>query len=359
MIVAHKAGEDPMHLYIDNYALRQNWVSTLNCDPNNPNNTFAEERRYRFGFQNQEMDNEIKGYGNSVNYKYRIHDPRLGRFLSVDPLSPEYPWNSTYAFSENRVIDGIDLEGAEFYQTMNRFSIGKLYIKSSNSLHIKTSVYKSASFLEYSRIMNMQSANPGILQYANAAQTFFDNIIVPATTRTGAILPRSISTFRPSAGLVKTIGQLKRVAGVTGVILEVANAWATGAEAGGKAGASHVTDLFQNDFVRADWVKSIVEIAFAEGVVTGDDQFKSDVANFALDGTTPSFDPYNDNSFEHQEYTERVKSAFTAIEADIINAEANRMQRVPAESGSMTNYPLPPIYESNPSPYEKAGKRPN
>jgi hypothetical protein len=47
MIVADKAGEDPMHLYIDNYALRQNWVSTLNCDPNNPNNTFAQERRYR------------------------------------------------------------------------------------------------------------------------------------------------------------------------------------------------------------------------------------------------------------------------------------------------------------------------
>jgi hypothetical protein len=36
--------------------------------------------------------------------------------LSVDPLAPEYPWNSTYAFAENRVIDGIDLEGAEFLE---------------------------------------------------------------------------------------------------------------------------------------------------------------------------------------------------------------------------------------------------
>jgi hypothetical protein len=42
-----------------------------------------------------------------------MHDPRLGRFLSVDPLSASYPWNSPYAFSENRVIDSKELEGLE------------------------------------------------------------------------------------------------------------------------------------------------------------------------------------------------------------------------------------------------------
>jgi len=69
---------------------------------------------YRFGFNGQEKDNEIKGIGNSLVFKSRIHDPRLGKFLSVDPLAKSYPWNSTYAFAENRVIDGIDLEGAEY-----------------------------------------------------------------------------------------------------------------------------------------------------------------------------------------------------------------------------------------------------
>ena len=34
--------------------------------------------------------------------------------MSVDPLFRSYPWNSTYAFAENRVIDGIDLEGLEY-----------------------------------------------------------------------------------------------------------------------------------------------------------------------------------------------------------------------------------------------------
>ena len=69
---------------------------------------------YRYGFQGQEKDNEIKGIGNSINYKFRMHDPRMGRFFAVDPLAKKYPWNSPYAFSENRVIDGVELEGLEF-----------------------------------------------------------------------------------------------------------------------------------------------------------------------------------------------------------------------------------------------------
>ncbi len=69
---------------------------------------------YRFGFQGQESDGEVSGEGNSYAFKYRIHDTRLGRFLSVDPLLDKYPWNSTYAFSENRVIDGVDLEKLEY-----------------------------------------------------------------------------------------------------------------------------------------------------------------------------------------------------------------------------------------------------
>jgi RHS repeat-associated protein len=72
----------------------------------------------RLGFQAQEMDDEIKGDGNSMNYKFRMHDPRLGRFFSVDPLASKYPHNGTYNFSENRVIDGLELEGLE-YVTFN------------------------------------------------------------------------------------------------------------------------------------------------------------------------------------------------------------------------------------------------
>jgi hypothetical protein len=59
------------------------------------------------------MDDEIKGEGNSLNFSFRMHDPRLGRFFAVDPLASKYPWNSVYAFSENRVIASVELEGLE------------------------------------------------------------------------------------------------------------------------------------------------------------------------------------------------------------------------------------------------------
>ncbi|HLW30031.1 MAG TPA: RHS repeat-associated core domain-containing protein, partial [Brumimicrobium sp.] len=71
------------------------------------------ENGYRYGFQGQEMDDEVKGEGNSINYKYRMHDPRVGRFFAVDPLAASYPWNSPYAFSENVVIHAVELEGLE------------------------------------------------------------------------------------------------------------------------------------------------------------------------------------------------------------------------------------------------------
>ena len=77
-----------------------------------PNRNF-DSQEYRYGFQGQEKDSELKGEGLSVNYKYRMHDPRLGRFFAVDPLADEYPYNSPYAFSENVVINSVELEGLE------------------------------------------------------------------------------------------------------------------------------------------------------------------------------------------------------------------------------------------------------
>ena len=69
---------------------------------------------YRFGFSGVEKDDEISGSGNHYEFKFRELDPRSIRFWSVDPLAKEYPWNSPYAYAENRMIDGTDLEGLEW-----------------------------------------------------------------------------------------------------------------------------------------------------------------------------------------------------------------------------------------------------
>jgi RHS repeat-associated protein len=84
--------------------------------------------KYRYGFNNMEKDEETGTH----HFKYREDDQDAGRFWSVDPLAAQYPWNSPYAFAENRVIDGIDLEGKEWIQnTTNNFTIKVKIVNSS------------------------------------------------------------------------------------------------------------------------------------------------------------------------------------------------------------------------------------
>ena len=69
--------------------------------------------QYSYGFQGQEKDDELKGQGNSINYKYRMHDPRVGRFFAVDPLTAKYPHYTPYSFSGNKVVNAVEIEGLE------------------------------------------------------------------------------------------------------------------------------------------------------------------------------------------------------------------------------------------------------
>jgi RHS repeat-associated protein len=72
---------------------------------------FAGGMGYRWGFGGQMMDWDA---GGNYSFKHRAYDARIGRFLSMDPIAMDYPWNSVYAYSENRIMDGVDLEGLEF-----------------------------------------------------------------------------------------------------------------------------------------------------------------------------------------------------------------------------------------------------
>ncbi len=70
---------------------------------------------HQYTFQGQ-LKHEDFGL-NVSQYKWRNTMPDLGRFFNVDPLSEQYLHNSTYAFSENRLIDGVELEGLEFVKS--------------------------------------------------------------------------------------------------------------------------------------------------------------------------------------------------------------------------------------------------
>lgn len=77
---------------------------------------------YRYGFNGKEKDDEAKGSGEQYDYKNRIYDPRVGRFLSKDPLSSNFPWYTPYQFAGNKPIWAMDLDGLEeWYYYNNAF----------------------------------------------------------------------------------------------------------------------------------------------------------------------------------------------------------------------------------------------
>lgn len=85
---------------------------------------------YRYGFQGQESDNEVKGNGNSYDFGARMYDPRIGRWLAVDPQFRKQPGWSTYkAFLDNPIIYQ-DPDGETEFLTiiLKDKSTGKAYV---------------------------------------------------------------------------------------------------------------------------------------------------------------------------------------------------------------------------------------
>ena len=57
---------------------------------------------YWYGYQGSEKDDEVKGEGNSYTTHFRQLDPRIGRWLSLDPVTQ--PWQSPYNSMDNNPI---------------------------------------------------------------------------------------------------------------------------------------------------------------------------------------------------------------------------------------------------------------
>ena len=84
---------------------------------------------YRFAFNGQEKDDETQ----TQDYGFRIYNNILGRFLSIDPVTFDYPMLTPYQFASNRPIDGIDLDGLEYIrmrewtQDYNKGGVGAIF----------------------------------------------------------------------------------------------------------------------------------------------------------------------------------------------------------------------------------------
>ncbi len=74
------------------------------------------EGEYRYGFNGKEKDDEAKGKGNSYDFGARMYDSRLGRWLSIDPLTGKQPSQSPYKSMLNNPLIFEDPDGRTEYQ---------------------------------------------------------------------------------------------------------------------------------------------------------------------------------------------------------------------------------------------------
>ena len=76
-----------------------------------PSRNITASTAYRYGFNGKELDPNMDG--NNYDYGFRIYNPQIGKFLSVDPLTKSYPWYTPYQFAGNKPIWAIDVDGLE------------------------------------------------------------------------------------------------------------------------------------------------------------------------------------------------------------------------------------------------------
>lgn len=119
-------------------------IQTINSEKSEYNFYSSCTDLYRFGFNGKENDNEVKGTGNQQDYGKRIYDPRLGRFLSVDPLIKSFPQLSPYQFADNNPILNIDLDGLEPLNSNIKFSgsTARPQILSQNAVNVLNSIVR-------------------------------------------------------------------------------------------------------------------------------------------------------------------------------------------------------------------------
>ena len=148
-----------INVRIENARLGKVWFDDVKIVKGNTSQTVIveESNYYPFGLQHKGYNNVVSSNGNStaqkfktyqgqklddelglnwLSFKYRNYDPAIGRFFNVDPLAEEYTYNSTYAFQENKLGLGIELEGLE----LKRIRGGLKNIQSGTTRQISQSI---------------------------------------------------------------------------------------------------------------------------------------------------------------------------------------------------------------------------
>ncbi len=121
------------------------------------------------GFNGKESDRE---WGGQLvqDYGFRLYNPALGRFLSVDPLTREFPFYTPYQFAGNKPIWAIDLDGLEEWTT-NKGEHQRTAELANGNYNVSSVDIYLLTFDSYQRANNNFSNPPYEYVYSNYART--------------------------------------------------------------------------------------------------------------------------------------------------------------------------------------------
>jgi len=104
----------------DNIHLDQDstWTSLINTTDYYPfglamDGRSEQDSTYRYGFNGKEKDQSGEFGMTSYDYGFRIYNPAIAKFLSVDPLASQYAELTPYQFASNTPIWAKDIDGLE------------------------------------------------------------------------------------------------------------------------------------------------------------------------------------------------------------------------------------------------------
>jgi RHS repeat-associated protein len=99
-------------------------------------------KKPRVDFNGKETDEETEWQ----DYGMRIYEPRLGRFVSVDPLEKIYPQLSPFQFASNMPVMAVDLEGLEASEVVtNTYDSDGNLIKTVHAITLIVTVYNTST----------------------------------------------------------------------------------------------------------------------------------------------------------------------------------------------------------------------
>ena len=120
-------------------------------------------------FNGKEDDQE---WGSSLvqDYGFRLYNPGIGKFLSVDPLRKQYPELTPYQFASNTPVAAIDLDGLEAFPVIE-FAKGFVqpFVETAEQITLNA-LYPLQELLLKPKVLSMIDPTGGDLVYPGLSE---------------------------------------------------------------------------------------------------------------------------------------------------------------------------------------------